>query len=380
MNTKVSLVRTTDHANLFDGIRQCIDLLGYDKIKVAKKILLKPNCLQDKKEAATTPEVIHETINVIKEIKEGQEYQLFIGDSPGLLAKKSRKIFENLGIMDVIEESGINYVEFDGGKPPIQVQIPEGIRLTETTIAPIIEEVDLIINLPRLKTHGLTIYTGCIKNYWGIQPGGIKAKNHLKGTSTESFSTVITDLYSYLANKPQLCIMDALEGMEGRGGPSSGPLRTLNLIIGGFDPVAVDTVAIAVIGYDALKEVPHVRMCAERNLGVGDLNNIEILGSPLEDVKLIKPFRLPGKGIGWASGLFGPIIYRYTKKIPRLKRKKCIKCGNCAKICPGDAITMNPYPSFNRKKCVNCLCCVETCPNDALRVGIAGFGGLLGIS
>lgn len=64
MNTKVSLVRTTDHANLFDAIRQCIDLLGYDKIKVAKKILLKPNCLQDKKEAATTPEVIHETINV----------------------------------------------------------------------------------------------------------------------------------------------------------------------------------------------------------------------------------------------------------------------------------------------------------------------------
>ena len=177
-----------------------------------------------------------------------------------------------------------------------------------------------------------------------------------------------------------MSILDALEAMEGNRGPSSGPLRTLNLIIGGYDPVAVDAVAISIAGHDPLKEVPHIRMCTERELGVGNIEEIEILGTPLAEVKMSKPLRFPGKTLAWAGGLFGPIIYRFTKKIPRLRKKKCIKCGNCAKICPGEAITLTPYPKFNRKKCINCLCCVETCPEDALRIVAAGLGGLLGIS
>ena len=377
---KVVIIKTEEHGTLLAAIEHCIDLLGKGKILNAKKILLKPNCLQDNPDAATNPEVIRNTIKVIQKIKKGQEYELFVGDSPGLMAKRSRTIFENLGIMNVIEDTGVKYVEFDGGGPPIHVEIKDGVRLKETKIAPIIENVDLIINLPRLKTHMLTVYTGCIKNYWGIQPGGIKARNHLKGTSRETFSQVITDLYSYVKNKPQMSILDALEAMEGNRGPSSGPLRTLNLIIGGYDPVAVDAVAISIAGHDPLKEVPHIRMCTERELGVGNIEEIEILGTPLAEVKMSKPLRFPGKTLAWAGGLFGPIIYRFTKKIPRLRKKKCIKCGNCAKICPGEAITLTPYPKFNRKKCINCLCCIETCPEDALRIVAAGLGGLLGIS
>jgi uncharacterized protein (DUF362 family)/Pyruvate/2-oxoacid:ferredoxin oxidoreductase delta subunit len=376
MNTKVAIIKTLDYPTLFDSINHCIELLGTQKIKNAKKILLKPNCLSDKPDAATNPEVIRGIIEVIQKIKSGQEYSLLIGDSPGLLSKKPRTIFQNLGIMEIIESTGIEYVQFDGGEPPILVQIPDGIRLKETMIAPIVDTADLIINLPKLKTHILTLYTGAIKNYWGIQPGGNKPKNHLKGTSTETFSQVITDLYSYLANKSQLVIMDALEGMEGNG-PSSGKMRTMNLSLGGYDPVAVDATAINLVGH-TLEDAPHVKMCAERNLGIGDLENIEIVGNPLSEVKLSKPFHFPGKRLAWAGGLFGPLIYRYTKKIPELRRKNCIKCGNCAKICPGEAITLTPYPTFNRKKCIQCLCCVETCPNDALRVGIAGFWGLLG--
>ena len=190
MKPRVAITKTEDHANLLETITHCLNLLGTERVARAKNILLKPNCLQDRKEAATSPEVIRDTIKAIQKIKEGQDYQLFIGDSPGLLAKRSRTIFQNLGIMEVIEETGIIYVEFDGGDSPIHVEIPDGVRLKETKIAPIVLNVDLIVNLPRLKTHMLTVYTGCIKNYWGIQPGGVKARNHLKGTSTETFSLV----------------------------------------------------------------------------------------------------------------------------------------------------------------------------------------------
>ncbi len=379
MTTRVALVHTPEHPNLFEALSHLINLLGTEKINAARTILIKPNCLQDKKEAATTPEVIRNTIKVIQHLKRGQDYHIFIGDSPGLLAKPARLIFQNLGIMDIIKETGIEYFQFDGGQPPITIQIPDGIRLKETKIASIVQQADLIVNIPRLKTHIQTIFTGAIKNYWGIQPGGTKPHNHLKGKSTESFSEVVTDLYSYLASKPQLCILDALEAMEGNG-PSSGPLRKLDLLIGGCDPVAVDAVACAVVGHDPIQEVPHIRMCDQRHLGIGNLENIEVVGKSIAEVKVTKPFRFPGKGLAWAGSIFAPLIYRFTKKIPVLRRQNCIKCGNCAKICPGEAITLKYYPVFNRNKCISCLCCVETCPNDALRVASAGLGGILGLS
>lgn len=379
MTTTVSIIKITEDSNLFEAIYRCIDLLGTERILQAKTILLKPNCLQDNPDAATDPEILRNTIKVIQKLKAGQNYELLLGDSPGLLTKKARIIFENLGFIKIAEDAGVQYVEFDGGEPPIHIEIPDATRLKETTIAPIVNKVDLIVNLPRLKTHVLTVYTGAVKNYWGVQPGGIKARNHLKGTSTEAFSEVITDLYSYLANKPQLIIMGG-KGMEGSRGPSSGPMKPLNFILGGFDPVAVDAVAVTLVGHNPLQEVPHIRMCTDRNLGEGNIEHITIVGSPISEVTLTKPFSFPFHGVSWVGGLFGPIVYRYTKKIPRLRRKECIKCGNCAKICPGEAITLNPYPVFHRNKCIQCLCCVETCPKDALRVGIAGLGGILGIS
>ena len=119
-------------------------------------------------------------------------------------------------------------------------------------------------------------------------------------------------------------------------------------------------------------------MCAERNLGIGNLDEIAIVGTPLSEVRVTKPFRFPNRSIAWASGLFGPLAYRFTKKVPSLRRSKCTRCGNCAKICPGGAIQLTPYPHFNRKKCIQCLCCVECCPSEALKVGIAGVMGLLG--
>lgn len=377
MSTMVSIVQTTKYSNLFDAVQNCLNLIGIEQIRNAQSILLKPNCLVDKKIAATSPELIRSTIEVIKQIKQGQDYQIYIGDSPGLLAKKSRTIFQNLGIMDVIEATGINYVEFDGSEPPIKVEIPEGTRLKETLIAKIVDDVDLIINLPKLKTHILSIYTGAIKNLWGVQPGGTKPRNHLKGTSTETFSEVLADLYSHFAHKPQLVIMDALEAMAGNG-PSSGPMVPLNLILGGYDPLAVDVVAVSIVGHNAMKEVPHLRICTERGLGNGNLDEITIVGKPISEVQVTKPFRFPSKQVAWASGLFGPLAYRFTRKIPKLRRRRCIQCKNCAQICPREAITLDPYPLFNRKKCIQCLCCVESCPKDALYIGIAGLGGLLG--
>jgi uncharacterized protein (DUF362 family)/Pyruvate/2-oxoacid:ferredoxin oxidoreductase delta subunit len=378
MNATVSIVRTTDSPHLREAVQNCLNLIGTDQIKNAKSILLKPNCLVDKKIAASSPELIRSIIEVIQDIKKGQDFKLYIGDSPGLLTKKSQPIFRNLGIMDVIQATGgVTFVEFDGSEPPIQVQIPEGVRLKETLIAKIVEDVDLIVNIPKLKTHILSIYTGAIKNYWGTQPGGTKPRNHLKGTSTETFSEVLTDLYSHFAKRRNLVIMEAMEGMEGTG-PSSGHMRPLNVLLGGYDPVAVDAVSVAIVGHDAMKEVPHLRMCTERNLGIGKLDEIAIVGTPLSEVQVAKPFRFPSKTVAWASGLFGPLAYRFTKKVPTLRRSKCTRCGNCAKICPGGAIQLTPYPHFNRRKCVQCLCCVECCPSEALRVGIAGVMGLLG--
>ena len=98
LKSTVALVKTDKYKTLFEAISVCFDLLGAnEKIKTARKILIKPNCLQDSPNAATDPEIIRNTILIIQKIKEGAEdYEILIGDSPGILTKSPRTIFERV--------------------------------------------------------------------------------------------------------------------------------------------------------------------------------------------------------------------------------------------------------------------------------------------
>ncbi len=305
---------------------------------------------------------------------------IFLGDSPGQSQKVGSDVAKKIGIFEICEKNNINFVDFESDTPLIE-KIDNASRLKEIHVAKIVKDCDILINLPRLKSHLEATMTGAIKNYWGIIPGGLKAHYHLFGKTAEQFGEVLADNFSWIVkNKPnRLIVYDLQEIMEGRMGPGGGTMRTWDLILVGTDEVALDLIALE-IGKVKIKNVPHVKNAIERNLGVGDMDNIEILGMSLEKAKKQTPkFKVPGTNFtSFIAYMSGHIGYKIIKKIPKLIKSKCVNCGECAQNCASEAIEIekNSYPKFLRKKCISCFCCAELCSESAIKPKTRGLAGL----
>lgn len=382
--TRVSITKIDEHQNLYEAINYAINLIGKFDIK-DKKVLLKPNCLMPSKDAITNPILLG---NVAKWVMNNGGIPM-IGDSPMSGGKTARDIYKkvifgnNTGFNIFNEIAGkCDWISFQDNPILISKEENDFIQLKSTVIAANFVNADFIINMPKWKTHFLTRFTGGVKNYWGIQPGKSKTNSHSYGNTSDKFSMLIADLYSYVKkiNKDNLVIMDAIDVMHGNGGPSYGLMRHLGLILASDNSVSLDSIAVSIANMDPFK-IKTLKYCHERNLGIADPNQIEVLGKELKEVQ-VNNLSFPITTISDVVGIFQPIYNRVVKKIPRVKRIKCSKCGTCIDLCPTNSIRLNEYskfPEFNRTTCISCLCCAEGCPSHAIRASNAGIRGILGI-
>lgn len=382
MSTKISIVNVSEHESISDAVVETIKLLEKDlpfNFLDSEKILLKPNLLIAKEDACTQPIMVEGVLSYLKEI--GVKINnISIGDSPGQSKKFASDVAKEIGLYEVCEKNGINFIDFEIDVPVIE-EIEGALKMKQFRVAKAVKDSEIIINLPRLKTHAEATITGAIKNYWGIIPGGLKAKFHLLGKTAEEFGEVLADNFSWIVqNKPKrLTIFDLETIMEGSKGPSFGKMVNWGLILAGTDELALDVVALE-IGKFKAKNVPHLKNAMERNLGIGNLDDIEILGLPLEEAKKLVPkFNVLGNRMtNFISYITGHVVYKIVKKIPDLIKKKCAKCGQCAEICPAEAINfeIDTFPEFLRKKCISCLCCAELCVQNAIKTKKRGLVGL----
>ncbi|MFX1454671.1 MAG: DUF362 domain-containing protein [Promethearchaeota archaeon] len=382
MSTKVAIVNVKEYETIPDAVKSAIKLLKNDlgfEIMQSDKILLKPNLLTSKKDACTQPAFVEGVISYLKEINIPMT-NVFLGDSPGQSEKVGSDVAKTIGVYDLCEIHGFNFVNFEGDIPIVE-KIDGAFNLNEIRVAKAVKECDVLINLPRLKSHLEATMTGAIKNYWGIIPGGLKAKYHLFGKSSEQFGEVLADNFSWIVkNKPKrFTVYDLQRIMEGSTGPGGGKMVNWDLILVGTDEVALDLVALE-IGKVKPKSVPHLKNAIDRNLGIGDLEDIEIVGMPLEDAKKQAPkFKVPGSTFtSFIAYMSGHIGYKIIKKIPKLTKSKCIKCGECAQNCASKAIKfeVGEYPIFLRNKCISCFCCAELCSEVAIKAKSRGIVGL----
>ncbi len=142
-----------------------------------------------------------------------------------------------------------------------------GKLLKNVYISKIVDEADVVINLPKFKTHSLTTFTGGIKNLYGVVPDGLRRRFHRDYLRPEDFCQMLVDVYSI--TQPELTIIDGIMAMEGEG-PGSGKMRNLGLILAGKDTTAVDAVASRIIGLKP-EDVLTTRYAGERGLGISDL-------------------------------------------------------------------------------------------------------------
>ncbi len=382
MSTKVSIVNVNDYDSIPNAVVSAIKLIENIisfNITNSNNILLKPNLLTSKKDACTQPSFVEGVISYLKERKVIMS-NVYLGDSPGQSQKLGSDVAKEIGIYEICEKHGINFVDFES-KTPIIEEINGAQRLKQIHVAGAVKDCDVLINLPRLKSHLEATMTGAIKNYWGIIPGGLKAHYHLFGKNSEQFGEVLADNFSWIVkNKPKrLIVYDLQEIMEGRMGPGGGTMKKWDLILAGTDEVALDLIA-AEIGKLKVKNVPHLKNAIDRNLGVGNLENIDIVGMSLEKAKKQTPkFNAPGNTYtSFIAYMSGHIGYKIIKKIPELIKSRCIKCGECAQNCASEAIEFeeDSFPVFLRKKCISCFCCAELCISNAIKPKSRGIAGL----
>lgn len=375
-DTEVAIVKVDEHGSLDQAVATALDLIDARQvIGPEDRVLLKPNLLIKLRNACTEGDFIRSVAHYIKQTNAN----ISLGDSPGQFRSRARHILKSLGTEAVLEEEGITYAEFESGG--VLVDNQTGKHMRRYHIARPVMEADLIVNLPRPKSHIEAVYTGAIKNYWGIIPGGEKAQCHLYGKNQEQFGETLVDNYQMLLSlgKKQLTVMDARTFMEGLGGPASGIMRKTGVIIAGLDAVAVDIVALAVGRANALKAVPHLRECDRRGLGTTDLDRIRILGKPIEEVRLKRRIGITASAMADFIGIFSrSLVHRMARRMPTLNKSACNQCGDCYNICPNGAVSWQKkqYPVFDREKCISCLCCVECCLQRALDARGAGLSGL----
>jgi Pyruvate/2-oxoacid:ferredoxin oxidoreductase delta subunit len=230
-------------------------------------------------------------------------------------------------------------------------------------IAEKLASADVIINLCKLKTHSLTLYTGAIKNMFGAIPGVKKGEFHKIAPKVRDFSEFLVDIFE--AAKPHISIMDAVIGMEGNG-PSSGQAKKFGYIIASRDAVALDAVGSYIMGYD-VDEILTTEIAHQRNLGEKDFNRIKFRGIVKEDLaqyQIILPTnRLYQSLPEFLLKLAGKLVWIR----PKANEKKCKRCGMCITNCPVKAMeSVDGFPVIDYNICIKCFCCDEICPYNAI--------------
>lgn len=356
MPTKVSIVKCPSYDNevVYQAVKKSLQDINFE-FKKNSTVLLKPNVLgKNKPELAITthPSVIGALCRILKE----NNCRIIIGDSSSFHRKKGTlDALKASGIAAVAEKYNAKLEAFDGSQSK-KITDPKGEVIKEINLAKQMFDVDLVVNIPKLKTHSLTKFTGAVKNMYGAVPGGKKQFLHAVGAKKEKFCKILVDIFQKV--KPGLSIMDAVIGLEGQGPGTAGSPKKAGLILAAENAFAMDIVASTIIGYKPDEILTNVEGVRRRLV---DKDSIEIIGNMVK-VDFKKPMDIVDRIPPFLTG----IILKQTVVYPSTNKKKCTRCGICVNICPKKALTMRKYPVLNKKKCIQCYVCHENCPEGAI--------------
>ena len=349
-----------------DAVKVLLEPLGGISrfVQPGQRVLLKPNMLAGKSpEAAVTTHPL--LVQIVGELVVEAGGVLIVGDSPGI--GSFDRIAGVTGIAAATQAAG-------GRLRPFQTSrriVADG-RFRQLELAEEFLDADVVINLPKLKTHEMMTLTCGVKNLYGTIVGTAKAGLHLTaGHSKELFAGLLLEIAG--ARQVALTIVDAITAMEGDG-PNSGTPRQLGLLIAGTNLVAVDTIAAYLAGISpALLPVEQ----EARRLGLAgtDLEQIELAGDTAAFVAASPAFRLPD-GLDTQFGLpdFVKRILRNQLTPLPVAETHCTRCGVCRDACPPAAITITENAlKVDSGRCIRCWCCRELCPQHAMGIHKGGL-------
>jgi uncharacterized protein (DUF362 family)/Pyruvate/2-oxoacid:ferredoxin oxidoreductase delta subunit len=369
MNNKIAVRKCSEYDlhDVYDIISDIYSKTDGPDVK-GKRVLVKPNILTDDdpdKCISTHPVMVEAMIRFLQ----SKGATVLVGDSPAVHTQKFRG--EKSGIFNICQTTGAQWVDFMTN--PVEKPLKKGrIRL-----ASVVDEVDLIISMPKFKNHELTYFTGAIKNTLGLVPGFSKAKQHALHQDRNKFGEFLVDLNE--AVTPDYFLMEAIMGMEGPG-PGRGIPVNIGLIIGSTNPLVLDMTASRIAGYEPLL-IPTSRVAFFRKVWLTSEDDIIYNGPVLAGI-IKKGFKkIPVSTTNNISLKFLMNRVKVLKKLerrPEFIHKNCSGCQKCVNICPVQAIaplqTDKTHIHLTDSKCIRCFCCSEVCTDNAVVIRRKVFG------
>ena len=266
---------------IVEGIRLCgVNVSG-------RSVLLKPNLVEFDPQGVinTNPAVVAAAIEAFKRL---DARKVTVAEGPGH-RRDNEYLLRASGLQTILDQHRTRYVDLNiddvsARSLPSRFTSLERLYLPNTLL-----EADLVVSMPKLKTHHWAGVTLSMKNMFGVIPGSIYGwpKNVLHWAGIDES---IVDINAALA-MPRFAIVDGIVGMEGNG-PIQGTPKRAGVLIFGEDPVAVDATAARLMRIDPAK-VKHLRIAGEF-LGNIDREKIVQLGEPIEslaqDFQVIRQF------------------------------------------------------------------------------------------
>jgi len=361
--------RTYEPALLDAAIEKAAVFASFPDIR-GKRMLVKPNVLNAspvEKAVTTHPEFV---AAVLRFLWARGAAKIMVGDSPAWQTGSSAS--KTAGIHEAVGRNGAEWIDFTPGKPR---SAPDAKLVKNFVFASALDDCDLIINLPKLKTHRLMIYTGAVKNFFGLVPGLGKSGMHLRFPDRLRFGTMLVDLAMSLP--PSFTFMDGVIAMEGEGPGNGRPFR-LGAILASADAAALDWIAAQCIGYDPRK-IPYLVDALKRrgrdplspSISVGPLG---VAQAAAKDFALL-PYEKAASSSASRMPAFAKLLLRkFTVDRPVFHPDKCIGCMACVKICPAHALESGKNGRgqhrirIDDEACITCFCCHEVCPAKAISI------------
>jgi uncharacterized protein (DUF362 family)/ferredoxin len=377
----VSIVRCENYdlTTVTTSIRKALSYFGGIEafVKPGDRVLLKPNLLSDSK--PETAIVTHPAIiDVMVKMVHAAGGIPIIADSPGVgiayTANALKKVYKAAGY-DKIAQNDDGLLNFDTTWSLVANPQAKLVKRLEV-ISPALN-CSKIINLPKFKTHTFTIFSGAVKNMFGVVPGFVKPGYHARLRDVDHFSELLLDLITRI--KPALNIMDAITGIEGDGPGALGRVRKMGLIMVSADAIFLDVAAAKIAGLE-VETIPFLVAAKKRGLLRYPTEAIKVFGGELADFKIPdfqKPKTFDPQGFGFRPAvqkLITPIVKNIFSLKPVVIKSKCTGCANCARGCPMQVIKIiNQKAKINHSGCIRCYCCIEGCPSAAIEANLPWY-------
>ncbi|UCD00361.1 MAG: DUF362 domain-containing protein [Phycisphaerales bacterium] len=297
---KVCLVRGDDRREIVYQALKKIE----DEVLTSigdKKILIKPNFVVTTRQLAATH--VDAIRGILDFLAPHHKKQIIVGEST-ISRQGTFHGFENYGYMPLEQEYNVKLIDLNAQSWQYRYVFGQGHRPTPIRIISTFLDPDLyIISAAKMKTHDRVVTTLSLKNILLGSPlndGKTNDKRLMHSMYNFSRESVLNYNMFHLAQEiyPDLGVIDGFEAMEGNGPTGGTPVDT-RLAMASLDPLALDTLATKLMGFDPSR-IMYLAGMAEAGMGQGDLSKIEVLGAPPEQCqfhfkahrKLIEPYGL----------------------------------------------------------------------------------------